>query len=135
MQAALKENLRAAQIDQGLNLLVHFVLAKGVGLGVVGLSLKGAKGAIGLTNIGIIDIAFDHISANSAGMQGLGSLFAHLEQIVRTAALVEFQRTVGGESFDGFGENGVEHRSAFSDYRDGFLFDIEVQRALVRYQI
>ena len=61
MMAALHQNLRAAERDGFLDFFVHLVKGDDVGVVVLFHAIEGAKLAIDVANVGVIDIAINDV--------------------------------------------------------------------------
>ena len=86
MQAALHQNLIAAEIDGLLNLLQKHVAIEHVAFGMSRLAVERAEIADGRADVGVVDVAVDVVGAIRLGMEpardGVGSS-AHGREIVR----------------------------------------------------
>jgi len=69
MQAALHENLVAAQGDGFRDLLVEGFARQDISVGVGALAIKGTKVADCRTDIGVVDVAVDVVGSVRVGVQ------------------------------------------------------------------
>ena len=69
VHAALHENLCSADVDESLDLVQNLLDFKGVGIIFIAVASKGAEGALGGTDVGVVDVSIDDVGTQVIAME------------------------------------------------------------------
>ena len=101
-ESALHQHLRAADLEQLLDLRPDLLAGQDVRLGIARLAVEVAENALGRTDVGVVDVAVDDVRAIRLGVQGVGTGQRAATQLVNRQLVVHGER-VGVRQTSGSG--------------------------------
>ena len=87
----MHEDLRAADADQLADFLADLVVGQRIRIGIFVIAPKGAEGAFGGADVGVVDVTIDDVRAIIFRMQPLGDRVRPFAQIVHRGVVIKLQ--------------------------------------------